>query len=139
MRAYGQAMEISTKLDLPDNKTGTDKYGRKVCVVLLANSDGTAGAIFNRMLVDAGHAKVEDAKDNEFDPAEWWPSAPDKVNDKKYVGSTKSNNITIRNAAGRKRSALIMRYGFQTVKSLTLFIALSNSKSLIIMAIRSRR
>ncbi|HPS91300.1 MAG TPA: hypothetical protein PKV33_04005 [Methanothrix sp.] len=43
------------------------------------------------MLVDAGHAKVEDAKDNEFDPAEWWPSVPDKVSDKKYVGSTKSN------------------------------------------------
>jgi|WetSurMetagenome_2_1015567.scaffolds.fasta_scaffold01467_13 micrococcal nuclease len=77
-------------LDL-DNKTGTDKYGRRVCVVLLANANGTAGAIFNRMLVDAGHAKVEDAKDNEFNPAEWWPPAPGKVSDKKYIGSTKSN------------------------------------------------
>lgn len=85
-----QLLEKRVFLDL-DNKTGTDKYGRKVCVVLLANPDGTAGAIFNRMLVDAGYAKVEDAKDNEFDPAEWWPSAPDKVSDKKYVGSTKSN------------------------------------------------
>jgi micrococcal nuclease len=78
-------------LDL-DNKTGTDKYGRKVCVVLLANANGTAGAIFNRMLVDAGFAKVEDAKDNEFNPAYWWPPVPlENVSDKKYVGSTKSN------------------------------------------------
>lgn len=34
-----QLLEKRVFLDL-DNKTGTDKYGRKVCVVLLANSDG---------------------------------------------------------------------------------------------------
>ena len=56
-------------LDL-DNKTGLDRYGRKVCVVFLANANGTVGEIFNRMLVEAGHATVEDVKDNEFDPRE---------------------------------------------------------------------
>ncbi len=80
-------------LDL-DNKTGLDRYGRKVCVVFLSNANGTPGDNFNRMLVDAGHATVEDIKDNEFDPKEWWPD-PD-VNsvsfaDKKFVGSIKSN------------------------------------------------
>jgi micrococcal nuclease len=80
-------------LDL-DNKTGLDQYGRKVCVVFLANANGTVGALFNRMLVDAGHARVEDVKDNEFDPREWWVKAD--VNsghfaDKKFVGSTESD------------------------------------------------
>lgn len=80
-------------LDL-DNKTGMDRYGRKVCVVFLTNANGTVGDNFNRMLVDAGHATVEDVKDNEFDPREWWLDA-DKNSvssaDKKFVGSTKSN------------------------------------------------
>jgi micrococcal nuclease len=80
-------------LDL-DNNTGLDRYGRKVCVVFLTNADGTVGDIFNRMLVDAGHATAEDVKDNEFDPREWWLDAD--VNsghfaEKKFVGSTKSN------------------------------------------------
>jgi len=80
-------------LDL-DNKTGLDRYGRKVCVVFLANADSTMGANFNRMLVDAGHATVEDIKNNEFDPREWWVNQDANTvafADKKFVGSTKSN------------------------------------------------
>ncbi|MCK9565469.1 MAG: thermonuclease family protein [Methanothrix sp.] len=77
-----------------DNKTGLDRYGRMVCVVFLANADGTVKEIFNRMLVDAGHATVDDVKDNEFDPREWWETTglnTDPIADKKFVGSTESD------------------------------------------------
>ena len=57
-------------LDL-DDKTGKDPYGRWVAVVYLSE-DGKPGRNFNKMLVDAGHAVVEDYKNNEFDPGSWW-------------------------------------------------------------------
>lgn len=51
-------------LDL-DDKTGKDQYGRWVAVVYYR------GGNFNKRIVDAGHATVEDFKNNEFDPKEW--------------------------------------------------------------------
>jgi micrococcal nuclease len=56
-------------LDL-DDKTGKDPYGRWVAVVYLAE-DGKPGRNFNKQLVDAGHAVIEDFKNNEFDPWSW--------------------------------------------------------------------
>jgi micrococcal nuclease len=60
-------------LDL-DNKNGKDPYGRWVAVVYLAKSDGSLNLTrnFNRMLMDFGHAVIEDFKNNEFDPQRWW-------------------------------------------------------------------
>jgi micrococcal nuclease len=57
-------------LDL-DNKTGKDPYGRWVAVVYLSDH-GKPGRNFNKMLVDAGQAVVEDYKNNEFEPGSWW-------------------------------------------------------------------
>ena len=57
-------------LDL-DDKTGKDPYGRWVAVVYLSE-DGKPGRNFNKQLVDAGHAIIEDFKNNEFDPRSWW-------------------------------------------------------------------
>jgi endonuclease YncB( thermonuclease family) len=57
-------------LDL-DDKTGKDPYGRCVAVVYLSE-DGKPGRNFNKQLVDSGHAKIEDFKNNEFDPYRWW-------------------------------------------------------------------
>lgn len=59
-------------LDL-DNKTGKDPYGRWVAVCYLSDN-GKPGRNFNKMLVDAGHAVIEDFKNNEFDPLSWWAS-----------------------------------------------------------------
>jgi len=56
-------------LDL-DDKTGKDPYGRWVAVAYLAE-DGRPGRNFNKMLVDSGHAVIEDFKNNEFDPGSW--------------------------------------------------------------------
>ena len=63
-------------LDL-DDKTGQDRYGRWVAVVYLhQGKEGHAPELvypcFNRMLVDAGHAVIDDYSNNEFNPAEWW-------------------------------------------------------------------
>lgn len=78
-------------LDL-DDKAGQDLYGRYVAVVYLASSDSSPGENVNRMLVDSGHAIVEDAKDNEFNPANWWASAENPQSEpKKFVGSVKSD------------------------------------------------
>jgi len=63
-------------LDL-DDKTGCDRYGRWVAVVYLQDNsvEGMAPApvypCFNRMLVDEGHAVIDDYSNNEFDPATW--------------------------------------------------------------------
>jgi micrococcal nuclease len=77
-----------------DDKVEKDRYGRYICVAYLSGPKGTAdpGQSFNRMLVDSGHAIVEDAKDNEFNPADWWASAENPQNEpKKFVGSIKSD------------------------------------------------
>ena len=57
-------------LDL-DDKTGKDPYGRWVAVVYLSEN-GRPGRNFNKQLVDAWHAVIEDFRNNEFDPESWW-------------------------------------------------------------------
>jgi len=60
-------------LDL-DDKTGKDQYGRWVAVCYLSDQ-GKPGRNFNKMLVDGGHAVIEDFKNNEFDPGSWWANS----------------------------------------------------------------
>lgn len=57
-------------LDL-DDKMGKDPYDRWVAVVYIISPNGELKN-FNRMLVDSGHAKIEDFRNNEFDPYSWW-------------------------------------------------------------------
>jgi endonuclease YncB( thermonuclease family) len=57
-------------LDL-DDKTGRDPYDRWVAVVYIKIPNDELKN-FNRMLVDSGHAKIDDYKNNEFDPSSWW-------------------------------------------------------------------
>ncbi len=72
--AYAKTWLQSTYvfLDL-DDKTGKDPFDRWVAVVYL-NENNQPGRNFNKMLVDAGHAVIEDFKNNEFDPGSWWSS-----------------------------------------------------------------
>jgi len=69
--AYTKSWLLSTYvfLDL-DDKTGKDRYDRWVAVVYLSK-DGKPGRNFNKMLVDAGHAEIDDYSNNEFDPWSW--------------------------------------------------------------------
>ena len=66
--AYTKAWLLNTfvSLDL-DNTTEKDQFGRWVAVCYLQD-----GRNFNKQLVDAGHAKIKDFKNNEFDPYSWW-------------------------------------------------------------------
>lgn len=75
-------------LDIDDRSgDGRDPYGCILAVVYLVDLNGLVDATpFNRLLVDAGHARVVDSSNNEFDPVAWWtggakeletPTAPD--------------------------------------------------------------
>lgn len=62
-------------LDIDDqNASGRDDQGRLICVASLAGAYGQplAAPNFNRMLVDSGHARLDNSTDNEFDPQYWW-------------------------------------------------------------------
>ena len=62
-------------LDIDDlSPAGRDDQGRLVCVASLAGAYGQplAAPNFNRMLVDSGHARLDNSTDNEFDPRYWW-------------------------------------------------------------------
>ena len=49
-------------------------HGRLICVAYLTGFYGQplVSPNFNRLLVDAGHAKLENSTNNEFDPRDWW-------------------------------------------------------------------
>ena len=62
-------------LDIDDySPSGRDAEGSLVCVASLAGAYGQplAAPNFNRMLVDSGHARLDNSTDNEFDPQYWW-------------------------------------------------------------------
>lgn len=62
-------------LDIDDlSPTGRDSQGRLVCLAYLAGAYGQplAAPNFNRLLVDSGHARLDNSTDNEFDPQYWW-------------------------------------------------------------------
>jgi hypothetical protein len=61
-------------LDIDDRSgTGRDAHGRLICVAYLAGAYGQplASPNFNRLLVDSGHARLENFTNNEFDPQNW--------------------------------------------------------------------
>ena len=55
----------NVSLDL-DDRAGQDLYGRWIAICYLNGSN------FNKQIVDAGYAEIQDHKDNEFDPMCWW-------------------------------------------------------------------
>jgi endonuclease YncB( thermonuclease family) len=63
-------------LDIDDSE-GRDPYNRLVCVAYLSGESGQPvdSPCFNRMLVDSGHAMLDDYANNEFNPNDWWTKA----------------------------------------------------------------
>lgn len=59
-----------------DNRSQVDNTGgeRFVCVAYMKAPNGSL-LNFNKMLVDSGHAYVQDYPTNEFNPADWWGRA----------------------------------------------------------------
>jgi endonuclease YncB( thermonuclease family) len=64
-------------LDINNLGNGRDSQRRLVCVVYLSGYYGQPllSPCYNRILVDSGLATVNDSKDNEFNPADWWSRA----------------------------------------------------------------
>ena len=72
---FAVIMNKKVYLDIDDKSgNGRDNYGRLISVVYLAGLYGQplATPCFNRLIVDAGHAKIDDFANNEFDPNDWW-------------------------------------------------------------------
>ena len=62
-------------LDIDDySPSGRDSQDSLLCQVYLAGAYGQplAAPNFNRLLVDSGHARLDNSTDNEFDPRYWW-------------------------------------------------------------------
>jgi endonuclease YncB( thermonuclease family) len=71
---YAVLMNKRVYLDIDDlSAAGRDSYGRLICVVYLTGVYGQpiSAPNFNSLLVDCGHARLEDFTNNEFDPQEW--------------------------------------------------------------------
>lgn len=71
---YAVLMERRVYLDVDDqSQNGRDGEGRLIAVVYLAGAYGQPISYpnFNLLLVDAGHARLANQTDNEFDPKDW--------------------------------------------------------------------
>jgi micrococcal nuclease len=71
---YAVLMNKRVFLDIDDlSEDGRDDYGRMICVVYLSGYYGQpiASPNFNRLLMDSGHARLDNFTNNEFDPSNW--------------------------------------------------------------------
>jgi len=71
---YAVLMNKRIFLDIDDlSQSGRDDYGRMICVAYLSGYYGqpVASPNFNRLLVDSGHAGLDNFTNNEFDPSNW--------------------------------------------------------------------
>lgn len=73
--AYAVLMNKKIFLDIDDlSSSGRDDYGRLICLAYISGFYGQPipSPCVNRLLVDAGHARINDFSDNEFKPQKWW-------------------------------------------------------------------
>jgi micrococcal nuclease len=71
---YAVLMNKRVFLDIDDlSENGRDDYGRMICVAYLSGYYGQpiASPNFNRLLMDSGHASLDNFTNNEFDPSNW--------------------------------------------------------------------
>jgi micrococcal nuclease len=71
---YAVLMNKRIFLDIDDlSQSGRDDYGRMICVAYLSGYYGQPVATpnYNRLLVDSGHASLDNFTNNEFDPSNW--------------------------------------------------------------------
>jgi hypothetical protein len=65
-------------LDINDNTTSTrNEWSQLICVIYLMDSEfRPVWPPFNRMIVDGGHARLNDDTNNEFNSSAWWQKPP---------------------------------------------------------------
>jgi hypothetical protein len=68
-------------IDIDDSTAGgRNEWSQLICVIYLMDSEyRPVWPPVNRIIVDAGYAKLDDDKENEFDPSIWWqePAIPE--------------------------------------------------------------
>jgi endonuclease YncB( thermonuclease family) len=72
---FAVLMNKRVYLDIDDKSgNGRDTYGRLISVAYLTGFYGQplTTPCFNRLLVDSGHATLDNFTNNEFDPQDWW-------------------------------------------------------------------
>lgn len=76
--AFSLLKNKTVYLDINDNATGMrNEWSQLICVVYLMDSQlRPVWPPVNKLLVDAGHARLIDEKNNEFDPYAWWLQPP---------------------------------------------------------------
>ncbi|MDM7940275.1 MAG: thermonuclease family protein [Methanothrix sp.] len=64
----------TVSLDIDDNKSGgRNEWNQLLCVIYLMTSDNRLiWPPVNRIMVDSGHAVLNDDKSNEFNASTWW-------------------------------------------------------------------
>ena len=99
-------------LDIDHNTTsGRNEWSQLICVVYLVDSEyRPIWPPVNRIIVDAGYAKVNDDKKNEFDPITWWkePTIPEgeKENLTRYTAEKKATtNATNESSINNTRNS----------------------------------
>lgn len=71
---YAVLMNKKVYLDIDDlSENGRDSNGRLICLVYMTGIYGQpiSAPNFNRLLVDSGHARLNNFTNNEFDPDDW--------------------------------------------------------------------
>lgn len=65
-------------LDINDNTTSTrNEWSQLICVIYLMDSEfRPVWPPFNRMIVDGGHARLNDDTNDEFNSSAWWQKPP---------------------------------------------------------------
>lgn len=99
---YAVLMNKRVYLDIDDySSNGRDSYGRLICLAYLAGVYGQPISTpnFNRLLVDSGHARLDNFTNNEFDPGNWrsvksLPSSGDSDGEESSLGEDLKRNIT---------------------------------------------
>lgn len=76
--AFSLLKNKTVYLDINDNVSGTrNEWSQLICVVYLIDSEfRPVWPPVNRILVDAGHAKLNDDTNNEFNSSAWWQQPP---------------------------------------------------------------
>jgi len=101
---YAVLMNKRVYLDIDDlSASGRDKYGRLICVAYLSGFYGQPlrSPNFNRMLVDSGHAKLENFTNNEFNPDDWWSDNEAQSMVRKLEAQLQNLNGQLAQSAGK--------------------------------------
>ncbi len=114
-------------LDIDNSTTsGRNEWSQLICVVYLVDSEyRPIWPPVNRMIVDAGYAKVNDDKKNEFDPSTWWKEPTIPEGEKEELTGDTAEKEAATNATNA--SSINNTRNFESLKNVTKKKAANNT------------